>query len=142
MSVSPPSPVTDHPRYAENGELDARHRLELRITSATRRTGDRGRCDGASVRITSATRRTVDDAQSLFGAVRITSATRRTEHQLAFTMPEQVEEWITANEDERITRTRQIKTDLLSTITIYDEDEHGEQFVYRLRYAPGSLRRR
>lgn len=63
-------------------------------------------------------------------------------YQLAFTMPEQVEEWITANEDERITRTRQIKTDLLSAITIYDEDEHGEQLVYRLRYTPGSLRRR
>lgn len=62
-------------------------------------------------------------------------------YQLAFTMPQQVEDWITANEVERVTRTRQIKVDLLSAITIYDEDDAGEQLVYRLRYTPGSLRR-
>ncbi|WP_211244533.1 hypothetical protein [Actinospica robiniae] len=64
-------------------------------------------------------------------------------YQLAFTMPEQVEAWITGNEDERVARTRQIKADLLSAITIYDvADKDGEPLVYQLRYAAGSLRHR
>ena len=63
-------------------------------------------------------------------------------YRLAFTMPEHVEEWITSNEEERLARTRQIKSELLSVITVYDvggtDDDH---LVYRLRYEPGALRR-
>jgi len=63
-------------------------------------------------------------------------------YQLAFTMPKQVEDWITSSEEQRLARTRQIKSEMLSAITIYDAgDDSDEHLVYRLRYEPGALRR-
>jgi hypothetical protein len=63
-------------------------------------------------------------------------------YRLTFSLPEHIESWIAANEEERLARTRQIKAALLSSITVYDSDADGEDYlVYRLRYAPGSLRR-
>jgi hypothetical protein len=59
---------------------------------------------------------------------------------LTFALPERIETWIAANEEERLARTRQVKAELLSSITVYEGD--GEDCVaYRLRYEPGSLRR-
>lgn len=63
-------------------------------------------------------------------------------YQLAFTVPQQVEEWITDSEEERLARTRQIKAEMFSAITIYDNAEDtDDHLVYRLRYEPGALRR-
>lgn len=59
---------------------------------------------------------------------------------LTFSLPEHIESWISDSEEERLIRTRAVKSGLLSSITIYDTDGE-EQLVYRLRYAPGSLRR-
>lgn len=61
-------------------------------------------------------------------------------YRLTFSLPERIESWIAAGEEERLARTRAVKTDLLSSITIYDTDGEDQQ-VYRLRYAPGALRR-
>lgn len=63
-------------------------------------------------------------------------------YQLAFTMPEQVEQWITDSEEQRLARTRRIKSEMLSAITVYDAgDDSDDHLVYRLRYEPGALRR-
>lgn len=62
-------------------------------------------------------------------------------YRLTFSLPEQIESWIAANEEERLARIREVKTELLSSITVYDSDGEDHN-VYRLRYEPGSLHRR
>ncbi|GAA1966267.1 hypothetical protein GCM10009838_25000 [Catenulispora subtropica] len=61
-------------------------------------------------------------------------------YRLTFNLPERIESWISANEERRVVRTRRIKAELLSSITIYDT-YGGESQVYRLRYDPTTLRR-
>jgi hypothetical protein len=60
-------------------------------------------------------------------------------YELAFNMPSGVEEWIAENEERRVSRTRAIKDEMLSTITIYGR-LHGHERVYLLRYLPAQLR--
>jgi hypothetical protein len=60
-------------------------------------------------------------------------------YELAFNMPAGIEEWVAENEERRVSRTRLIKDEMLSTITIYGR-LHGHERVHLLRYAPAQLR--
>ena len=61
-------------------------------------------------------------------------------YQLTFSLPEHIESWISDNEEERVDRTRSIKSDFLPEITIY-RLSGGEVRMYQLRYEPRTLRR-
>lgn len=60
-------------------------------------------------------------------------------YELAFNMPPDIEEWVAENEERRVSRTRLIKDEMLSTITIYG-NLYGHERVYLLRYRPAQLR--
>jgi hypothetical protein len=61
-------------------------------------------------------------------------------YQLTFNLPERIEAWISENEAWRSDRTRAIKADFLSEITIYRLSGADIQ-TYQLRYEPSELRR-
>ncbi|TQF07168.1 restriction endonuclease [Kitasatospora acidiphila] len=61
-------------------------------------------------------------------------------YELAFKLPEQVEEWISDVEEKERRRTVEVKEQFLSTITIYRMNGGGVR-AYQLRYEPSSLSR-
>jgi Restriction endonuclease len=61
-------------------------------------------------------------------------------YQLAFTLPERIESWISENEERRARRASAIKSDFLSEITIYRR-HGGVMRIYQLRYEPSELHR-
>jgi hypothetical protein len=61
-------------------------------------------------------------------------------YRLAFNLPERIESWISENEERRVRRASDIKSDFLSEITIYRR--HGDNMrIYQLRYEPSELHR-
>jgi hypothetical protein len=61
-------------------------------------------------------------------------------YRLTFNLPEQIESWIGDNEQYRLRRANQFKTDFLSAITVYRR--HADQTrIYQLRYEPAELHR-
>jgi hypothetical protein len=61
-------------------------------------------------------------------------------YRLAFNLPERIESWIRENEERRVRRASDIKSDFLSEITIYRR--HGDNMrIYQLRYEPSELHR-
>ncbi|MER6946556.1 hypothetical protein ABT294_21230 [Nonomuraea sp. NPDC000554] len=61
-------------------------------------------------------------------------------YRLTFTMPLHIERWISDIEEQRIRRSRTIKTDFLSNITVYRMDGEKPR-VYQLQYEPTQLHR-
>ncbi|MGA4544412.1 hypothetical protein ACPA54_30935 [Uniformispora flossi] len=61
-------------------------------------------------------------------------------YRLSFGLPEQVEKWIVAVEEQEASRARQMKRTLLSEITVYRLDEDRPQ-LFQLRYTPRELQR-
>ncbi|MFJ3793627.1 hypothetical protein [Kitasatospora sp. NPDC090091] len=61
-------------------------------------------------------------------------------YELAFKLPEQVEDWISDVEGKERRRTSEVKEQFLSTITIYRMNGGGVR-AYQLRYEPSSLSR-
>ncbi|MFE4599568.1 hypothetical protein ACFRKE_01780 [Kitasatospora indigofera] len=61
-------------------------------------------------------------------------------YELAFKLPEQVEDWISDVEEKERRRTMEVKEQFLSTITIYRMNGGGVR-AYQLRYEPSSLSR-
>jgi hypothetical protein len=61
-------------------------------------------------------------------------------YRLSFSLPGQVETWISQHEEHRTSRARAIKEQLLSDITIY-RTVHDDLRTYQLRYEAGELRR-
>ena len=62
-------------------------------------------------------------------------------YQLTFKLPEHIEDWISASEEEERGRVLSVKSDFLSAITIYRMDGAGVR-SYHLRYEPRALRER
>lgn len=60
-------------------------------------------------------------------------------YELAFNLPSRIEDWVAESEEYRVSRTRFVKDEMLSTITIYGK-LHGYERVYLLRYFPTQLR--
>jgi len=61
-------------------------------------------------------------------------------YRLAFNLPERIESWISENEERRVRRASDIKSDFLSEITIYRR--RGDNMrIYQLRYEPRELHR-
>lgn len=61
-------------------------------------------------------------------------------YRLAFTLPERIESWISENEERRVRRAGDIKSDFLSSISIYRQ--HGDDMrIYQLRYESSALHR-
>ncbi|NUW37338.1 hypothetical protein HTZ77_38965 [Nonomuraea sp. SMC257] len=61
-------------------------------------------------------------------------------YMLRFTMPAHVERWITETEDQRVRRSRAVKSDFLSNITVY-RMEGDQPRVYQLQYETTQFRR-
>ncbi|MCG3038981.1 restriction endonuclease [Streptomyces sp. S1A] len=61
-------------------------------------------------------------------------------YELAFKLPEHIEEWISGIEEKERRRALQIKEQFLSTITLYRVNGAGVR-TYQLRYEPSSLSR-
>jgi hypothetical protein len=61
-------------------------------------------------------------------------------YRLSFSLPERIESWISENEERRVRRTSDIKTDFLSEITIYRRLGDNMR-IYQLRYEPSQLYR-
>jgi hypothetical protein len=61
-------------------------------------------------------------------------------YRLTFNLPEQIESWISQHEERRASRTRAVKEQLLSDITIYRTVD-DQLWTYQLRYEPSELRR-
>ncbi|MEV4078777.1 hypothetical protein AB0J43_00610 [Nonomuraea fuscirosea] len=59
---------------------------------------------------------------------------------LRFTMPTHIERWITETEDQRVRRSRAVKSDFLSNITVY-RMEGDEPRIYQLQYETTQFRR-
>ena len=61
-------------------------------------------------------------------------------YRLAFNLPERIESWISENEERRVRRASDIKSDFLSGIAIYRR--RGDNMrIYQLRYEPSALHR-
>jgi len=61
-------------------------------------------------------------------------------YRLSFGLPDRIESWISENEERRVRRTSDIKTDFLLEITIYRR-LGGNMRIYQLRYEPSQLHR-
>ena len=61
-------------------------------------------------------------------------------YRLAFSLPERIESWISENEERRVSRASDIKSDFLSEITIYRRLGDNMR-IYQLRYEPSALHR-
>ena len=61
-------------------------------------------------------------------------------YRLAFNLPERIESWISENEERRVRRASDIKSDFLSEITIYRRHSDNMR-IYQLRYEPSELHR-
>jgi hypothetical protein len=59
---------------------------------------------------------------------------------LTFSLPDRIESWISENEERRVSRTSDIKSDFLSEITIYRRLGDNMR-IYQLRYEPSQLHR-
>jgi hypothetical protein len=63
------------------------------------------------------------------------------EYQLAFSLPDHLESWISQHEEYRASRTRAVKEQFLSDIVIYRMEGDNLQ-TFQLHYQPGELNRR
>jgi hypothetical protein len=61
-------------------------------------------------------------------------------YRLSFSLPERIESWISENEERRVSRASDIKSDFLSEITIYRRLGDNMR-IYQLRYEPSQLYR-
>ena len=61
-------------------------------------------------------------------------------YRLAFNLPEQIESWISENEERRFRRINSIKSDFLSEIAIYRRNG-DDMWIYQLRYETAELHR-
>jgi hypothetical protein len=61
-------------------------------------------------------------------------------YRLAFSLPDRIKSWISENEERRVRRASNIKTDFLSEITIYRRLGDNMR-IYQLRYEPSKLHR-
>lgn len=62
-------------------------------------------------------------------------------YQLTFNLPDELESWISRDEEYRVSRARVVKRKFLSDILIYRMEGDSLQ-TFRLKYEPGALRRR
>lgn len=65
---------------------------------------------------------------------------QREGYRLTFNLPERIEEWISEHEEQRASRIRSVKTQLLSEIIVYRMEGDNLQ-TFQLQYRPRDLRR-
>lgn len=64
----------------------------------------------------------------------ITPVGKEPAYTLYFSLPEKLGDWIFSNEDNRIIRSRQVKSSIFSKLTLFHRDQEGKLFVAELIY--------